>query len=117
MTSSLNVCAIRKSFRQVQDTKVGHLSSTFHYGGKFYCLSRGRKVTSVGILFDFTGNDHNTTVQEVEDMVKEAWVSHVPSSFLLSRARAYAASLPMQSRKSPTCFSSLGMSISFLVAS
>lgn len=38
-------------------------------------LSRGRKVTSLGVLYDFTGNDHNTTVQKVEDMVKEAWVS------------------------------------------
>ncbi|KAH9020964.1 hypothetical protein EDB85DRAFT_2002122, partial [Lactarius pseudohatsudake] len=27
----------------------------------------GRKVTSLGVL-DFTGNDHNTTVQKVEDM-------------------------------------------------
>jgi hypothetical protein len=25
-------------------------------------------------LYDFTGNDKNTTVQKVEDMVKEAWV-------------------------------------------
>ena len=35
---------------------------------------RGRKVTSLGVLFDFTGNDVNTTVQKVEDMVKEHWV-------------------------------------------
>ena len=35
---------------------------------------RGRKVTSLGVLFDFTGNDVNTTVQKVEDMVKEQWV-------------------------------------------
>ena len=38
--------------------------------------TRGRKVTSLGVIFDFTGNDHNTTVQKVEDMVKEAWVSY-----------------------------------------
>ena len=36
--------------------------------------SRGRRVTSLGVLFDFTGNDVNTTVQKVEDMVKETWV-------------------------------------------
>ncbi len=41
----------------------------------FACTCRGRKVTSLGVLFDFTGNDRNTTVQKVEDMVKEAWVS------------------------------------------
>ena len=40
----------------------------------FTCTCRGRKVTSLGVLYDFTGNDHNTTVQKVEDMVKEAWV-------------------------------------------
>lgn len=42
------------------------------------CLSvgffRGRSVTSLGVLFDFTGNAENTTVQKVEDMVKEEWV-------------------------------------------
>ena len=38
---------------------------------------RGRKVTSLGVLFDFTGNDHNTTVQKVADMVKETWVCSV----------------------------------------
>lgn len=37
---------------------------------------RGRKVTSLGVLYDFTGNDRNTTVQKVEEMVKEAWVCH-----------------------------------------
>ena len=35
---------------------------------------RGRKVTAFGVLFNFTGNAANTTVQPVEDMVKEAWV-------------------------------------------
>jgi hypothetical protein len=39
-----------------------------------YPHSRGRAVTALGVLYDFTGNDKNTTVQKVEDMVKEAWV-------------------------------------------
>lgn len=34
-----------------------------------------RHVTSLGVLFDFTGNAEKTTVQNVEDMVKESWVS------------------------------------------
>ncbi|PIL33613.1 hypothetical protein GSI_04236 [Ganoderma sinense ZZ0214-1] len=38
---------------------------------------KGRKVTSLGVLFDFTGNDVNTTVQKVEDMVKEQWVRRI----------------------------------------
>ena len=37
-------------------------------------ITRGRKVTSLGVLYDFTGNSANTTVQKVEDMVKEQWV-------------------------------------------
>ncbi|KAI0301752.1 Metallo-dependent phosphatase-like protein [Multifurca ochricompacta] len=48
---------------------------------------KGRKVTSLGVLFDFTGNDHNTTVQKVEDMVNEAWfadaIKEEPDFFLL----------------------------------
>lgn len=51
-------------------------------------LDRGRKVTSLGVLFDFTGNDDNTTVQKVEDMVKEHWfaeaIKEEPDFFLLA---------------------------------
>jgi hypothetical protein len=77
-------------------------------GNSTHHSSRGRKVTSLGVLFDFTGNDHNTTVQKVEDMVKEAWVRHVPLSIPLSRAHASAPSLLMQSTKSLTSSSLLG---------
>lgn len=31
-------------------------------------------MTALGVLYDFTGYAKNTTVQKVEDMVKEAWV-------------------------------------------
>lgn len=48
---------------------------------------KGRRVTSFGVLFDFTGNDDNTTVQTVEDMVKEDWfvdaIQEEPDVFLL----------------------------------
>ncbi|TBU27897.1 Metallo-dependent phosphatase-like protein [Dichomitus squalens] len=48
---------------------------------------KGRKVTSLGVLFDFTGNDVNTTVQKVEDMVEEQWFAEAikdePDFFLL----------------------------------
>lgn len=40
---------------------------------QFIAIS-GRKITSLGVLFDFTDNDKNTTVQKVADMVKEQWV-------------------------------------------
>ncbi|KAF8911569.1 Metallo-dependent phosphatase-like protein [Gymnopilus junonius] len=48
---------------------------------------KGRRITSVGVLYDFTGNDHNTTVQKVSDMVKESWfteaIKEEPDLFLL----------------------------------
>ncbi|KAI0359543.1 hypothetical protein OH77DRAFT_1035258 [Trametes cingulata] len=48
---------------------------------------KGRKVTSLGVLYDFTGNDVNTTVQKVQDMVKESWfkeaIKEEPDFFLL----------------------------------
>ncbi|KAF9012621.1 Metallo-dependent phosphatase-like protein [Cyathus striatus] len=50
--------------------------------------SEGRQVTAFGVLFDFTGNDKNTTVQKVEDMVKEQWfaeaIKEEPDFFLLT---------------------------------
>ncbi|KAL1672005.1 Metallo-dependent phosphatase-like protein [Schizophyllum commune] len=52
-----------------------------------FTTRKGRKVTSFGVLFDFTGNDDNTTVQKVEDMVKESWfldaIQEEPDVFLL----------------------------------
>ncbi|KAF8211957.1 Metallo-dependent phosphatase-like protein [Mycena galopus ATCC 62051] len=49
---------------------------------------KGRAVTALGVLYDFTGNDFNTTVQPVEDMVKEAWFAEAikdePDVFLLA---------------------------------
>ncbi|KAK0497261.1 Metallo-dependent phosphatase-like protein [Armillaria luteobubalina] len=49
---------------------------------------KGRNVTALGVIFDFTGNDQNTTVQKVEDMVKESWfleaIADEPDFFLLT---------------------------------
>jgi hypothetical protein len=48
----------------------------------------GRKVTALGVLYDFTGNAANTTVQQVEAMVKETWfreaIKDEPDLFLLA---------------------------------
>ncbi|PWN51706.1 hypothetical protein IE53DRAFT_341908 [Violaceomyces palustris] len=50
--------------------------------------SQGRKVTSLGILFDFTGYDKGINVQPPKEMIKEAWFSKAikeqPDFFLLS---------------------------------
>ncbi|KAJ7810224.1 5'-nucleotidase [Mycena olivaceomarginata] len=46
-----------------------------HLGSRFaiFKMRKGRAVTALDVLFDFTGNDVHTTVQTVENMVKEAW--------------------------------------------
>ena len=80
LTRILTLCAIRRSFCQVQDTEVGHAS--FKGKGGSHHISRGRKVTSLGVLFNFTGNNRNTTVQPVGEMVKEAWVGYVIHDFV-----------------------------------
>ena len=49
--------------------------------------TKGRKVTAFGVLYDFTGNAKNTTVQKVASMVQESWFTQVikdePDFFLL----------------------------------
>ncbi|KAI0943929.1 hypothetical protein AcV7_001880 [Taiwanofungus camphoratus] len=48
---------------------------------------KGRSVTSLGVIYDFTGNDVNTTVQKVANMVEEDWfaeaIEEEPDFFLL----------------------------------
>ncbi|KAH7909661.1 Metallo-dependent phosphatase-like protein [Hygrophoropsis aurantiaca] len=52
-----------------------------------FTTRKGRKITSLGVLYDFTGNDVNTTVQMVADMVKEQWfteaIAEEPDVFVL----------------------------------
>lgn len=66
---------------------------------------KGRKVTSLGVLYDFAGNDKNTTVQKVEDMVKESWFAEAikdePDFFLL------AGHMPVQKDKWPVVFNAI----------
>ncbi|KAJ7194563.1 Metallo-dependent phosphatase-like protein [Mycena pura] len=58
-------------------------------GSRFrkFTTRKGRSVTAFGVLFDFTTNDVNTTVQRVEDMVQEQWFKNAiveePDLFLL----------------------------------
>ncbi|KZP12981.1 Metallo-dependent phosphatase, partial [Athelia psychrophila] len=53
-----------------------------------FTTARGRKVTALGVLFDFTGNDANTTVQPVASMVAEPWflaaIAEAPDVFVLA---------------------------------
>ncbi|KAF8485567.1 Metallo-dependent phosphatase-like protein [Gautieria morchelliformis] len=65
----------------------------------------GRSVTALGVLFDFTMNSANTTVQPVGDMVKENWfkeaISDEPDIFLL------VGHMPLQNNKWPVVFSAI----------
>ncbi|KAI0061923.1 hypothetical protein BV25DRAFT_715601 [Artomyces pyxidatus] len=71
---------------------------------KFHTLF-GRKVTALGVLYDFTGNDHNTTVQKVEAMVNETWfkeaIAEEPDFFLL------AGHMPVYKDKWPFVFNAI----------
>ncbi|KAF8885966.1 Metallo-dependent phosphatase-like protein [Infundibulicybe gibba] len=79
LTSNANITVADKHGKSV----------TVPIGSRFakFKTRKGRKVTSLGVLYDFTGNDHNTTVQKVEDMVKEAWfadaIKEEPDIFIL----------------------------------
>ena len=72
-----------------------------------FTTRKGRKVTSFGVLFDFTGNDDNTTVQKVEDMVKESWVSCLLDA--TCEFGSHASSSSTRSRRSPMCSCLLGI--------
>ncbi|KAF5375570.1 hypothetical protein D9615_009214 [Tricholomella constricta] len=66
---------------------------------------KGRKVTSLGVIFDFTDNDKGTTVQKVQDMVKEKWflnaIKDEPDLFLL------AGHMPVQRNDWPLVFNAI----------
>jgi len=65
----------------------------------------GRKVTALGVLFDFTDNDVGTTVQPVADMVKESWflsaIKEAPDFFLL------VGHMPVQRDNWPAVFNAV----------
>ncbi|KAK7691826.1 hypothetical protein QCA50_005230 [Cerrena zonata] len=66
---------------------------------------KGRKVTSLGVLFNFASNDKNTTVQKVADMVNESWfidaIKEEPDFFLL------VGHMPVQKDNWPLVFNAI----------
>ncbi|KAK0497263.1 Metallo-dependent phosphatase-like protein [Armillaria luteobubalina] len=80
LSSNANITLVDQNNKTV-DVPVGSRFAKFK-------TRKGRNVTALGVLFDFTGNDHNTTVQKVEDMVKESWfldaITDEPDFFLLA---------------------------------
>ncbi|KAF8952193.1 Metallo-dependent phosphatase-like protein [Flammula alnicola] len=79
LSSNVNITLLNEK-GEVVNVPVGDRFAKFK-------TRKGKKVTSLGVLYDFTGNDHNTTVQKVENMVKEAWfadaIKEEPDFFLL----------------------------------
>ncbi|PFH52207.1 hypothetical protein AMATHDRAFT_2449 [Amanita thiersii Skay4041] len=76
-------------------------------GNRFvkFVTTQKRKVTALGVLFDFTANAPNTTVQKVQDMVKEKWfadaIREEPDLFLL------AGHMPVANDEWPTVFNAV----------
>ncbi|KAI6029157.1 5'-nucleotidase [Pisolithus microcarpus] len=66
LSSNVNI-TVFSSDGEAVNVPVGNRSVKF-------TTAKGRRVTSVGVLYDFTGNSINTTVQFVADMVKESWL-------------------------------------------
>ncbi|KAF8306030.1 hypothetical protein DL93DRAFT_2065823 [Clavulina sp. PMI_390] len=65
----------------------------------------GRKVTALGVLYNFSGNSANTTVQYVANMVKESWfidaIQEAPDFFLL------VGHMPVSKDNWPTVFNAI----------
>ncbi|KZT69652.1 hypothetical protein DAEQUDRAFT_756803 [Daedalea quercina L-15889] len=80
LSSNVNITVYTGNGNETMSVPVGERYVKFKTG-------KGRSVTSLGILYDFTGNDVNTTVQTVAKMVKEDWfteaIKEEPDFFLL----------------------------------
>ncbi|KAG7444361.1 uncharacterized protein BT62DRAFT_1029301 [Guyanagaster necrorhizus] len=80
LSSNVNITLADQNNNTV-DVPVGSRFAKFK-------TQKGRTVTALGVIYDFTGNDQNTTVQKVEDMVKESWfleaIKDEPDFFLLA---------------------------------
>ncbi|KAI0629441.1 Metallo-dependent phosphatase-like protein [Trametes polyzona] len=97
LSSNVNITIVNEAGEAVS-VPVGKRFAKFR-------TRKGRKVTSLGVLFDFTGNDANTTVQKVGDMVKEHWfaeaIKEEPDFFLL------VGHMPVRKDNWPTVFNAI----------
>ncbi|KAG2107489.1 Metallo-dependent phosphatase-like protein [Suillus discolor] len=79
LTSNVNI-TVFNSDGEPESVPVGNRYTKF-------TTRKGRRITSLGVIFNFTGNDVNTTVQAVGDMVKEQWfveaIAEEPDAFVL----------------------------------
>ncbi|KAI0776233.1 Metallo-dependent phosphatase-like protein [Trametes elegans] len=94
LSSNANITVLNK-FGEVVSVPVGNRFAKFR-------TRKDRRVTSLGVLYNFTGNDANTTVQKVADMVKENWfaeaIKEEPDFFLL------VGHMPVRNDQWPTVY-------------
>lgn len=97
LSSNVNITVVDQHGK-VTNTPVGSRFAKFK-------TRKGRKVTALGVLYNFTGNDKNTTVQKVADMVNEPWfkdaIKEEPDFFLL------AGHMPVQKDNWPLVFNAV----------
>ncbi|KAI0076521.1 hypothetical protein K474DRAFT_1662882 [Panus rudis PR-1116 ss-1] len=97
LSSNVNITVLNEH-NQTVSVPVGSRFAKFK-------TRKGKKVTALGVLFNFTGNDKNTTVQKVADMVKEKWfkeaIREEPDFFLL------AGHMPVQRDNWPVVFNAV----------
>ncbi|KAK7039002.1 hypothetical protein VNI00_010394 [Paramarasmius palmivorus] len=79
LSSNVNITVVDENNNAVS-VPVGNRFAKFK-------TRKGRSVTAFGVLFEFTGNNANSTVQKIADMVKEPWfvdaIREEPDIFLL----------------------------------
>ncbi|QRV73839.1 vacuolar protein [Ceratobasidium sp. AG-Ba] len=92
LTSNVNITVADKSGNNA-NVPIGERFIKFQ-------TKQGRKVTAFGVLYGFTGNVANTTVQKPEAMVNESWfkeaIQEEPDFFLLN------GHMPVNNDKWPT---------------
>ncbi|KAG1743960.1 Metallo-dependent phosphatase-like protein [Suillus paluster] len=97
LTSNANI-TIFNSDGEAESVPVGNRYTKF-------TTRKGRRITSLGVLFNFTQNDVNTTVQSVENMVKEQWfaeaIAEEPDAFV------FLGHMPVADDSWPTVFNAV----------
>nr|GAT50896.1 predicted protein [Mycena chlorophos] len=87
LTSNVNITVFDEDGQAAVTASSRRESSFSGQSGAKCNVPRGRRVTAFDIMFDFTTNTVNTTVQPVEDLVRESWfldtIVDEPDLFLL----------------------------------
>ncbi|KAG8725534.1 hypothetical protein FRC09_011261 [Ceratobasidium sp. 395] len=98
LTSNVNITVFDKKSNSSVSVPLGERFAKFE-------TKQQRKVTAFGVIFGFTGNTVNTTVQKVDAMVTESWfqdaIQEEPDVFLL------VGHMPVQNDKWPSVFNAI----------